>query len=99
MLAVPFETYEPVGSGGTSFCTEPDLACLFCPKEKARPARDLKEGGGGRGASTSALMDCNIGVVADLRGKSSSCSSSRSWSTEDGRVEDELCRADAEDES
>jgi hypothetical protein len=40
-----------------------------------------------------------MGVVLDFRGKSSSSEGSRSASTDDGSVEDELCRADADEDS
>lgn len=73
---------------------------LLRPNEKALLARAENDGGGGRDASAAvAEADWNIGAVARFLGKSSSSSGSRSWSTDDGNVEVELYRADAEEES
>jgi hypothetical protein len=66
-------------------------------KENARAARVLKDDGGCRGSSVGAVTVWYMDVVGwDLRGGFGKRSSSGwSWSSEEGRVEVELCRAEA----
>ena len=90
-----------VEGGASGDAAAPGRPCL--PKEKARPARDLNEGGGGSGSWSRAPASLGMGAVAvtGLRENSGSWSASRSrsWSMEEGRVEEELWRAEAEDDS
>lgn len=87
--------------GGESLVEEFRRLC-FWPNEKARAARELNDGGGGSESSARAAVGGCMEVVADFftgNSSSSSGSCSRSWSTEDGRVDDELCRAEVLDDS
>jgi hypothetical protein len=88
---------------GGAFALLAPLLLFFCPNDKALAARVLKEGGGGSGSSILARLEAGkvwyMGVVLDFRGNSSSSSGSLLSSTDDGSVEEELCRADADEDS
>lgn len=90
------------GTGGASWSVDGLPLFLRFPNEKARAARLEKEGGCGRGAmSAPAETVWYMLEVVEARFAANSSSSSgwRSGSTEDGNVEVELWRADAEEES
>ena len=84
--------------GGALAVAEPIRLC-FWPHESALAARVEKDGGGGSGELAFAVMLEYMGVVLTLRGNKSSSSGSRSASTEEGKVDDELCRAEADKDS
>jgi hypothetical protein len=72
----------------------------FRPNERALLAREVKDGGGGRPcAADTEFEDENMGAAARLVGNNSSSSGSRSGSREEGRVDVELYRAEAPEES
>lgn len=73
------------------------LVLPLFPNDNALAARDVKEGGGGSGGeSLLGVIEWYMLAVWDLRTGANS-SSSRSCSTEDGKVEVELCRAEADE--
>ena len=81
-------------------CNFAAICLLFKPNERALLARAVKDGGGGRAASAAAEdADWNMCAVDRFLGNSSSSEGSRSWSTDDGNVDVELYRAEADDES
>lgn len=88
-----------VGIGGTSSSLGGGVL-PFKPNERALLAREVKDGGWGSCCVASdGLEDENIGAVARFVGNNSSSSGSRSGSSEEGRVDVELYRAEAPDES
>ena len=88
-----------VGNGGASSSLGGGVL-PFRPKERALLAREVKDGGCGNCCVASdGLEDENMGAVARFVGNKSSSSGSRSGSSEEGRVDVELYRAEAPEES
>ena len=69
----------------------------FSPNERALLAREVNDGGGCKGGAARAGLDAEY--MFRLLGNNSSSSGSRSGSSEEGRVEVELYRAELPEDS
>lgn len=86
--------------GGTMERSFEDLFLL--PNENARAARDENEGGGGSSSSSGTRAGAGegrIGVCDFVRPANRLSSDSRSCSSDEGNVDDELCRPDVAEET